>query len=1488
MAISGKDLEYKIKVETSAARKAIEQVTGATEELNETTTRVERTAVKATTAAAGGWRGFRASVDSVGIPLIALNQGLELVERATRKLAQTFQILFGGALQLETQVAKINTLLTEQERITVNAGKGIQALQKNFGTSQQDSADAYYRILSSGAVDAADAQGFLEKAVKLSVGGVTSLTDSTEVLTSVMAAYGMKASDVAHISDALFIAARDGKTDVRALALELGNTLGISAQLGVSFDEVVSAVSALTLSGISTSEAVTSVNSAMVSLSRQTEEMSDVLRSLGITSIQSAVKQKGLVGVIREVAEASGGSSEAVINLMGRFEAMKAVAGLTSDNIGRKFDEMHVAIKDSSNNVGKATNDAYELIANTAEYQFGILKQRVLVLFAEMGGGIVESFTAAAKSINESLDTLSRNLEGFRAAIGGVDFSKLGRDAAIFAAELVAVAGAFTVVIPLFSAMNWTAFLGGIQTATASFGAMKAAILAAIPALKAFLASSAGVILMGVKFIAIAAAIDIIARNLGQLSTVAVAVFGNLTGWVLLAAKAVVDYSGKIASLLEALGATEKAEKFRGWIQGASDSLGTLLDDLATATEEAQKKTDWGFLGTAIETVTGMMDRYGKAVEKPTDKVGSLGAAIADTAKKAQAAVVAPNPETIRRYDHIKESIRALQSEIDKLSMSEADAAKAAATRALVEISSVEKALSAERRLTGERKKILDQAAALTIAKRDAELKSIAQKTAQAQLDANVTYAQALGNQTEIARAEYAKQLSEYQALLDKKLISDEQYADLKAAAEKKKALGEAKGSGQAAGEFGQKGITQSVNLLGSFMDGFSASLLGPVAAVQGVVSIAQGIVDAIPNLLNSLANLVTSVVELPTKIADGVVALVKAIPRLISEFIPRILEAIPTIIFSILEMLVVEIPNAFLTLFAKIPMFVEALMKSLPQIVVRLVEGFITAIPKIALGLVNFIINGIPAIIRAIANAIPEIVNAIIQGLIDGVMMIGDMIASIFTGGSWFKEFGESAAEAVQSSFKSLTNVGSKVFSLENVTEGPVADVATRATRALKQVGRTITNWLMQAWEAFKQAGRWLDSNIFQPAWNAIKSAFTWVLDNVFAPIGNTVMKAFQWVVDNILTPMANIVKVAFQWVVDNILAPITGIIRDAFTWVFESFGKVGSWIFNGLKAAMEGAGSLFAKLGTWIWEGLTAGLSSIGNVLSKMFSFDGGGRGAVEKFIGMDFPFVAFAEGGVVPGRASVPGDSLKNDKVPALLSPGEIVLPRSLLEDEAFRRLVLAKMQGKDVPQFGLGGFVGGLVSGAKAVGGAIASGAGKVWDGITSGASKLGSLATAMIPQWIIDLYKSLSRFVSDVSLPRLVANPTKEIDRALKSSLSVFSDFFKRMVRPMGFAMGGLVPGSTDTVPAMLTPGEFVLNRSAVRGLGRPLLETLNATGSLGSTGGHVENHITLNIKTEQPIDERFIRDKLIPQIEQSLRRASLDGRRVLSPAGVRA
>jgi hypothetical protein len=58
---------------------------------------------------------------------------------------------------------------------------------------------------------------------------------------------------------------------------------------------------------------------------------------------------------------------------------------------------------------------------------------------------------------------------------------------------------------------------------------------------------------------------------------------------------------------------------------------------------------------------------------------------------------------------------------------------------------------------------------------------------------------------------------------------------------------------------------------------------------------------------------------------------------------------------------------------------------------------------------------------------------------------------------------------------------------------------------------------------------------------------------------------------------------------------------------------------------------------------------------------------------------------EGGSVPGHSRVPGDSQKNDTVHAMLSPGEIVVPRSIApHPEAVKRFVQHLAHGKPPPR------------------------------------------------------------------------------------------------------------------------------------------------------------------------------------------------------------
>jgi hypothetical protein len=61
------------------------------------------------------------------------------------------------------------------------------------------------------------------------------------------------------------------------------------------------------------------------------------------------------------------------------------------------------------------------------------------------------------------------------------------------------------------------------------------------------------------------------------------------------------------------------------------------------------------------------------------------------------------------------------------------------------------------------------------------------------------------------------------------------------------------------------------------------------------------------------------------------------------------------------------------------------------------------------------------------------------------------------------------------------------------------------------------------------------------------------------------------------------------------------------------------------------------------------------------------GAGSGLASRGLSADSGTMAAAHGALVPGQASKAGDSPSNDTVPAMLSPGEAVIPRSVMQSE-----------------------------------------------------------------------------------------------------------------------------------------------------------------------------------------------------------------------------
>ena len=113
-----------------------------------------------------------------------------------------------------------------------------------------------------------------------------------------------------------------------------------------------------------------------------------------------------------------------------------------------------------------------------------------------------------------------------------------------------------------------------------------------------------------------------------------------------------------------------------------------------------------------------------------------------------------------------------------------------------------------------------------------------------------------------------------------------------------------------------------------------------------------------------------------------------------------------------------------------------------------------------------------------------------------------------------------------------------------------------------------------------------------------------------------------------------------------------------------------------------------------------------------------------------------------------------------------------------------------------------------------------------------------------------------------------------------------------------FAEGGLVsarhlqtggflfePVGTDSIPAMLSPGEFIVSKPAVDRIGTPALQSINAGQS--PTGGGQSLVFNVNINASTTLDANSIRSQVVPIMIETIKRKSQDGEFVIDRKGVR-
>jgi hypothetical protein len=151
----------------------------------------------------------------------------------------------------------------------------------------------------------------------------------------------------------------------------------------------------------------------------------------------------------------------------------------------------------------------------------------------------------------------------------------------------------------------------------------------------------------------------------------------------------------------------------------------------------------------------------------------------------------------------------------------------------------------------------------------------------------------------------------------------------------------------------------------------------------------------------------------------------------------------------------------------------------------------------------------------------------------------------------------------------------------------------------------------------------------------------------------------------------------------VDNIsqgIENVAGDISDLTKSAWKATLDIGGNLVEGIKSLADDISDLVS--GKWA-------INILGNISWPSWSGKGDVESMLSKIFGINFdlPFIKFAAGGNVPGYWNG-ADGGAGDTVPALLTPGEVVIPRKIVKQH--RSLIDAMMTG-DLPGYANGGTV-----------------------------------------------------------------------------------------------------------------------------------------------------------------------------------------------------
>lgn len=315
----------RIRGATAATEEDLEsELSGMTmsiRELEDETTRAAASGQRATTRLIIGWQE---------LGRLFLIQSLHTL---VRKFFDAMHSAIQETAEFQVRISELRTISQGANISFDQWADSIRNVAMSYGISQADAAEGAYQALSNQVVKGADAANFLSKAMAFAKTTNSSTKESVDLLTGALNSFHLGVESTDRVAAQLFKTITLGHVRSNEMAETFGRIGSLAYPLGVSLEEVGGGIATLSKQGIKFNESATLINRVMTKLLSPTSEMKELFTHLGVSSGPQAIAVfHGLGNVLQEMEKYAKGSDSEIAKLLGNIRAIRGDLALSGAN----------------------------------------------------------------------------------------------------------------------------------------------------------------------------------------------------------------------------------------------------------------------------------------------------------------------------------------------------------------------------------------------------------------------------------------------------------------------------------------------------------------------------------------------------------------------------------------------------------------------------------------------------------------------------------------------------------------------------------------------------------------------------------------------------------------------------------------------------------------------------------------------------------------------------------------------------------------------------------------------------------------------------------------------------------------------------------------------------------------------------------------------------------------------------------------------------